>query len=88
MIDRLFLAHPRAMGESWFVHATTAGRFGLVMIAGGIAALIHALVPALFARAASDRVKLLYGEMKARQPGFAGKLPAFAEPEWRIEYEI
>jgi hypothetical protein len=88
MIDRLFLAHPRRMRETYFVHAATAARFGLVMIAGGLAALVHALVPALFARAASDRVKILYGEMKARQPAFAGRLPAFAEPEWRIEYEI
>jgi hypothetical protein len=31
---------------------------------------------------------LRYGEMKARHPGFAGKAPAFADPEWRIEYEI
>ncbi len=88
MIFRLFLAHPRKMGESYIAHAATAGRFGLVMIAGGLAALVHAVVPALFARAASDRVKRLYGEMKARQPAFAGRLPAFAEPEWRIEYEI
>jgi hypothetical protein len=31
---------------------------------------------------------LRYGEMKARHPGFAGKAPAFADTEWRIEYEI
>jgi hypothetical protein len=88
MIDRLFLAHPRSVGEGYFQHAGTAARFGLTMIAGGVAALIHALVPAWFGRAASDRVKLLYGAMKARQPAFADRRPAYDEPEWRLEYEI
>jgi hypothetical protein len=88
MLDRLFLDHPRSVGESYGEHAATAGRFGATMVVGGIACLLHALVPALFPRSASDRVKRLYAQMVARQPAFADRRPAFNEPEWQIEYEI
>ena len=88
MIERLFLAHPRSVGESYPQHAATALRFGGSMVAGGIACMVHALVPALFPRSASDRVKRLYTQMVARQPAFTSRRPAFHEPEWQIEYEI
>jgi hypothetical protein len=88
MIDRLFLSHPRSVGESYGEHAAVAARLGGTMIAGGLAALVHAIVPALCTRAASDRVKSLYGEMKRRQPAFADQPPAFAGPDWQLEYEI
>lgn len=88
MISRLFFDHPRAVGETYFEHAATAGRFGGIMVAGGLACLIHAVVPAVFANAASRRVKTLYLQMKARQPGLASKPTAFQEPGWQLEYEI
>ena len=88
MIDRYFLAHPRSVGESYGEHAATASRFGFTMIVGGAACLVHALLPNLFARTASDTVKRLYGQMKARQPAFSQERPAFQQPEWQIEYEI
>lgn len=88
MIDRLFLAHPSSVGESYAEHFAMAARFGATMLAGGAACLVHAVVPVLFTRTASERVKRLYGEMKARQPAFADRRPAFAEPEWQLEYEI
>lgn len=88
MIDRLFLAHPRSVGESYAEHAATAGRFGVTMVAGGLACIVHAVFPTLFPRTASDAVKRLYGQMKARQPAFAQEKPAFQQPEWQLEYEI
>ncbi|MEI9926568.1 MAG: DUF6356 family protein [Sphingomonas sp.] len=88
MIDRLLLAHPRSVGESYGEHAATAARFGATMVVGGLACLVHAAIPALFPRAASDRVKRLYVQMRARQPAFADRSPAFTEPGWQIEYEI
>ncbi len=90
MIDRLLFAHPRSVGESYAEHFVTAFRFGATMLAGwGAACLVHAAVPVpLFTRTASERVKRLYGEMKARQPAFADRRPAFDEPEWQLEYEI
>jgi hypothetical protein len=88
MIDRFFLSHPRSVGESYSEHAATAARFGATMVVGGVACLIHAALPAVFPRSASDRVKRLYAQMVSRQPAFAERRPAFHEPEWQIEYEI
>lgn len=88
MIDRLLFAHPRSVGESYAEHFAIAARFGATMLAGGAACMVHAAIPALFTRTASERVKRLYGEMKARQPAFASLRPAFDEPEWQLEYEI
>ncbi len=83
MIDRLFLAHPRSVGESYGAHFRTAARFALLMLAGSVAAAIHALVPALCARTASGIVKDLNGEMRARTPA-----PAPVSRDWQLEYEI
>ncbi|UZK67066.1 DUF6356 family protein [Sphingomonas sp. M1-B02] len=88
MIERHFLSHPRSVGESYAEHAVTAARFGFAMIVGGAACVVHAILPSLFARTASDTVKTLYGQMKARQPAFSQQRPAFQQPEWQIDYEI
>lgn len=88
MIDRLFLRHPRTVGESYAEHARTAGRFGAEMVVGGAACIVHAVFPALFERTASETVKRLYAQMKARQPAFSRERPAFEQPEWQLEYEI
>lgn len=86
MFDRLFLSHPRSVGESYTEHAGVAARFGVTMVIGGAACILHAFIPAIFPRTASDRVKKLYAQMVARQPNL--RRPAFEEPEWQIEYEI
>ena len=88
LLNRWFLAHPKSVGESYLEHASVAGRFGATMVVGGVACLVHALIPALFPHAASERVKRLYLRMKARQPAFADEPPAFANPAWQLEYEI
>jgi hypothetical protein len=88
MIERFFLTHPRSVGESYGEHAATAARFGFAMIVGGAACVVHAVLPFLFVKTASDTVKRLYGQMKARQPAFSQERPAFQQPEWQPEYEI
>ena len=86
MIDRIFLSHPRSVGESYAEHAGVAAKFGVTMVVGGLACILHAVFPAIFPRVASDRVKKLYAQMVARQPHL--RRPAHEEPEWQIEYEI
>lgn len=88
MIDRVFLDHPRTVGESYPKHARTALGFGVRMIAGGVACVVHALVPVWFERTGSSTVKILYARMKARQPAFAHEDPAFSTAQWQPEYEI
>ena len=59
MIDRLFLSHPRTVGESYGEHFGVASKFGLTMIRGGVCALLHALVPAWCVTTGSDTIRRL-----------------------------
>jgi len=86
LIDRWFAKHPRSVGETYVEHLGVAVRFGLTMVSGGIACLVHALCPAVFQRTGSRTIKRLYAEMIARQPGDTPL--AHEEPHWRPEYEI
>lgn len=88
MFDRLFLHHPRSIGESYGEHGRVALGFGFAMIGAGFACIAHALVPALWPRTASDTVKRLFAFMQARQPAPAARRQPWSEPEWQIEYEI
>ena len=63
MIDRLFLAHPRSAGESYGRHLVTAVGFAAAMIGGGLACLVHALVPGLFERTGSNAISDLHHRM-------------------------
>ncbi len=67
MIDRLFLSHPRELGESYAEHFAVAGWFGVTMIVGGIACLAHAIVPRLFPAVGSGTVSRLHGQMVAKR---------------------
>lgn len=86
LLRQWFLAHPRSVGESYSEHFGIAAYFGLTMVAGGLACLVHALLPALFERTGSASVKRLYGKMIERQPDTPR--PAYEDPQWRPEYEI
>ncbi len=67
MFRRLFLDHPETVGESYAEHFGVAGRFGVTMIAGGIGALVHAVVPALCKTRGSDTVRELHRQMVAKR---------------------
>ena len=67
MIRSLFHDHPTSVGESYAEHLLAAGRFGLAMVVGGTACIIHAVVPALFERVGSETVAGLYGQMVAQR---------------------
>jgi len=80
MIDRLLFDHPRAVGETYGAHARTALGFGWRMVAAGLACIIHALIPGLFADTASRTVARLALEMRDRKPrpAPAGGMESFA----------
>lgn len=52
-------AHLRAAGESYWQHFRFATTFGLLAIAAGIAALLHAFIPAICTTTASRIVRHL-----------------------------
>ncbi len=68
MIAKLFTDHPRAIGETYREHAHTALSFGWRMTVGGLACMVHALVPGLFVKTASRTVVQLDAEMRGRAP--------------------
>ena len=76
-IDRLLLAHPRAVGETYFEHAGIAARFGATMVAGGFKCLAHAVLPAIFKRSASDCVARLNGELSRRRAASVESFPDY-----------
>lgn len=48
-----FTQHPSSVGESYGEHLVVATGFGARMLAGGLACLVHGLLPFLFTRTGS-----------------------------------
>ncbi len=67
MIGKLFRDHPREVGENYVEHFAVAGLFGVKMIIGGVACVVHAIVPGLFITTGSGTVKKLYDQMVAKR---------------------
>lgn len=67
MFGRLFLNHPHSLGMGWAGHGTGAVVIGLRMIGGGLACLVHAVVPALFTETAGRTVSGLHEHMVRRK---------------------
>ena len=52
--------HLNSVNESYAEHMSVAFKVGSKMITGGFMALIHGLIPAIFERNSSNRIKELY----------------------------
>ncbi|MFM2300302.1 MAG: hypothetical protein RLZZ84_38 [Pseudomonadota bacterium] len=83
MIDpaKLFTDHPASVGESYGEHLAMAGGFGVRMILGGIACLIHGLLPFLFVKTGSLQVTTLHDRMVAnrRRAPLTATMPAILD---------
>lgn len=66
MLARLFHNHPASVGESYGVHFWFALRFAAALLGAGLAALVHAFVPALCEKTASRRVMALHQTLSQR----------------------
>jgi hypothetical protein len=55
--------HPATVGESYFEHMQVALSFGLRMTLGGLACIVHAVLPAFFTKTGSLVVKELHDRM-------------------------
>ena len=63
MFTRLFLDHPRSVGESYLEHQRRALGFGLSLFLAALACTVHAIVPGLFVRTGSEAITRLHERM-------------------------
>lgn len=73
MLDRLFLEHPRTVGESYGQHMTAALGVGSRLFVASLKCVVHAFVPALCKTSGSDAIVKLHSEIAPRrydQPTF------------------
>ena len=52
--------HLKDANETYIQHFNAALKIGFIMIFGGFQALIHAIIPGIFKKSASDKIKSLY----------------------------
>jgi hypothetical protein len=65
-IDRMFFEHPRDINESYGEHAGHALYIGCRLIVTGLACLVHAVIPGVFVRTASNTVDYINSLMAQR----------------------
>ncbi|MFN3945387.1 MAG: DUF6356 family protein [Allosphingosinicella sp.] len=65
-MPNIFTKHPHEVDETYLEHLATAGGFGLRMTLGGIACMIHAVLPFLFVNTASRTMCALHKKMNKR----------------------
>jgi hypothetical protein len=63
ILARLFTRHPASVGETYLQHFRSAATFAIRMLAGGLACMVHALLPFLFERTASRCIHQLHEQM-------------------------
>jgi hypothetical protein len=71
LLQRAFLDHPASVNETYLEHLVAASAFGLRMVAGGLACMVHGFMPCCFQRTGSDQVRRLHERMvvgRVRQP--------------------
>ena len=66
MISKVFLDHPASVEEDYFEHMAFAGKFARSLFLAGAAALIHAIIPCLFEKTASNLIRSMYVRIENR----------------------
>ncbi|AWN46329.1 hypothetical protein DK419_08395 [Methylobacterium terrae] len=62
-----FSEHPASVGETYVEHMGVATGFGLRMIAGGLACLVHGILPFAFTSTGSRTIIRLHDRMVANR---------------------
>lgn len=63
MIRDAFTSHPASVGESYGQHLVHASSFGFRMMLGGLACVLHGILPFLFVKTGSKQIETLHGKM-------------------------
>ncbi len=72
-----FTEHPASVGETYTEHMEMAGGFGIRMLLGGAACLVHAILPFLFVKTGSSIIAGLHDRMVVNRDR---RLPARERP--------
>ena len=64
--QRIFIAHPKSVNETYFQHMRVAGWFATRLLAAGGASLVHALIPCLCEKTASRMISEMHMRMTRR----------------------
>jgi hypothetical protein len=81
---RLFLDHPRTVGESYWEHFRVAGSFGVTMAVGGLKAMVHAVLPNCYETAGSDTIRALHKTMVEKRGAKRDATMEMLSVEWVI----
>ena len=68
-MKNIFTEHPRSVGESYLLHMFNAARYAFTFLLLFFIAFIHAILPFLFVRTASDIVLEMSKHMECRNKG-------------------
>ena len=60
---RAFTQHPASVGETYWQHLRHAAAFGVRMMLGGAACVLHGVLPFLFVKTGSRQIETLHGKM-------------------------
>ena len=66
-VSKLFMAHPAAVGESYFEHMKFALKFSGRLFRAAFSAFAHGFVPAVCETTASEAVFAMTDEIRARR---------------------
>ena len=67
MFARLFIDHPRAVGEGYFEHLRTSLGTAATLAAASAACVVHALVPGLCKTTGSTAILKLHAQVAPRR---------------------
>ena len=65
-LKTLFIDHPASVNETYFEHLRFALSFALLLAGAAFAALVHAIIPALFEKTASQIIRKLFHRIDNR----------------------
>lgn len=65
-LQRIFVDHPQSVDETYFEHLCFAGWFASRLFVAGAAALVHAVIPCLFEKTASNAIKDMHRRLVSR----------------------
>ena len=67
-MKNVFTDHPHSIGETYFEHFIYAFKFGAQMVIGGLACIIHAILPFLFKKTGSNYLLRMTNDFISRMP--------------------